>query len=417
MSTSVSVDRGGRIAAALECGLDIAAGLFLPVLALVPHGAAPLAAVAGLLGLGLAWPARWAGWPRGLAGLFAVLLLWGMLSALWAVDPPRTLLMAARLAGLFAAGVALIAAAPRIAAPDRLLWCLGAGLAVALVLAMIQWATQGMLTQPFIRRPFVDPALNQVENGLVVLLLPLVAMLLLRRRFLVAAVAAAAMGGVVFRLVGEAGHAALVLGVAGGLLLYLWRGPMVRSAAAISAVVILGAPLLFPPAAGIAGLRHQAEEFKFSAWHRLEIWSFVGARIAERPLFGWGLDSSRAIPGGSALIPQPKEAAGMPRGQYLPLHPHNAPLQLWLELGVPGAALFALFAARVWLALGAAVWPRLYIAASGGSLVAGFVVALGAYGIWEEWWIASEFLALFLILVMARLAGQPMPDTRSGSIS
>jgi hypothetical protein len=84
---------------------------------------------------------------------------------------------------------------------------------------------------------------------------------------------------------------------------------------------------------------------------------------------------------------------------------------------MPGAALFALFAARLWLALGAAVWPPLYAAAAGGSLITGLVVALGSYGIWQEWMIGTEFLTLFLILVLARLAAQPMPETRRGAIS
>jgi O-antigen ligase len=179
-------------------------------------------------------------------------------------------------------------------------------------------------------------------------------------------------------------------------------------AAVASVVLILGAPVIFPPLAGIAAVRGEAEAFKFSAWHRLEIWSFVCRHIAQRPVLGWGLDSSRAIPGGTDLTPE-----GRP---WLPLHPHNAPLQLWLELGAPGAVLFALFAARVWLALGAAPWPRLYAAAAGGSLVTALVVALGSYGAWQEWWISTEFLTLFLVLTMARVA-QPMPETRTGSIS
>jgi hypothetical protein len=62
-------------------------------------------------------------------------------------------------------------------------------------------------------------------------------------------------------------------------------------------------------------------------------------------------------------------------------------------------------------------WPRLYAAAAGGSLVAGLVVALGSYGIWQEWLIGSEFLTLFVILAMARIAAHPMPETRNGSIS
>jgi hypothetical protein len=43
-------------------------------------------------------------------------------------------------------------------------------------------------------------------------------------------------------------------------------------------------------------------------------------------------------------------------------------------------------------------------------------VALASYGIWQEWLISSEFLTLFLIVVLARVA-HPTPEARSGPIS
>ncbi len=90
---------------------------------------------------------------------------------------------------------------------------------------------------------------------------------------------------------------------------------------------------------------------------------------------------------------------------------------MWLELGFPGALLFAGFIARLWLGLASATWPRLFAAAAGGSLCVAQAIGLAAYGLWEEWWIGAQFLMLFLILVMGRLAGQPMPETPRGSIS
>ena len=400
-----------RAAPLFELGLDICVFLFLPVLALASRGAAPLAATAGVLALGLAAPAGERAWQqvRGALPLFAALVAWGALSALWAVEPQRSLVVAAQLAGMFAAGLALIAASREIAAPARLVGAFAAGLLVALAVAVAQDATHGELTAPLARRGFVTPALNQVENGLAFALLPLAATLARRGHRLFAAALTVAGAAVIALLVGDAGRVGFALGVAAALLFYLWPRPLARVAAALSVAVILAAPVIFPPLAQIAAARHGAQDVKFSLWHRLEIWSFVGGRIGERPLLGWGLDASRAIPGGNGTTPE--------GWQLLPLHPHNAPLQLWLELGAPGAALFALFAARLWLALGAAPWPRAFAAAAAGSLVAAFTVGLGAYGIWQEWLIASEFLTLFLILVMARVAAQPMPDRRLGSIS
>jgi O-antigen ligase len=393
---------------AFERGLDLCAFLFLPILVLASRGAAPLFAVAGLCGLGLAAPCGNAAWRRvrSLAPIFAALVAWALLSSLWAIDPARSLVLGLRLAALFAGGLALIAAAPEIAASDRLLRWLAAGFAVALLLGAVQAATSGQLTVAFRQRPFIGAVLNQAEDGFAFLLLPLCAALLLReRRFLAAAFAVVTLA-MIFWLVGETARAGFVAGVIAALLLYRWRRSLTRAAAAASVALVLCAPLVLPPLGGIAAVRDATLHLKNSAWHRLEIWAFVGDRIADKPLLGWGLDASRAIPGGDEPI-----ANGYPGQKKLPLHPHNAALQVWLELGLPGALLFSLLIARVWWALGAATWRPLYAAAAGGSLTAALIVALGSYGVWQEWLIATEFLTLFLILVLERTAARPTPET------
>jgi O-antigen ligase len=187
-------------------------------------------------------------------------------------------------------------------------------------------------------------------------------------------------------------------------LLYCWRGPAARLAAILSVIGILTAPLTLPALGRLPEVLATADAIKGSAWHRLLIWSFAGERIAERPLLGWGLDASRAIPGGTEEI--------RPGMKQLPLHPHNAALQLWLELGIPGALLSAFFVGWLWLRLGAAAWPRLYAAAAGGSLIAALVTASGAYGIWQEWWLGTLGLALFAVLVPGRAAEPPAAATQ-----
>lgn len=395
-----------------EYGIGVCVFLLLPVLVLAPRGAAPLSAVAGLLGLVLALPAGGAVWRKLLApaALLGALLGWGLVSCLWAVDPVRSLEMTARLTALFAAALGLAVAAELLAAPHRLLGWLGVGLAVAIVLTAVQHFTQGWLTGVFSKRMFVSPALNQVENALALLLLPLTVFLIERRRLFWAALAATAMALTLFGLVGTTAKAGLVAGIAVALLLYLARRPIAWLMAIVSVAVILTAPLTFPTLREVPVVHDWAAGYyKFSARHRLEIWWFTGNRIAERPVLGWGLDSSRSIPGGKEPTPE-----GPP---WLPLHPHNGALQIWLELGLPGALLFAALIAWLWLSLASAPWPRRFAAAAGGSLCAAQIIGLAAYGMWEEWWIGTQFLVLFLILVMGRLAVQPMPETPRGSIS
>ena len=395
-----------RAQPACEVGLNICVLLFLPILVLASKGAAPLIGVAGVCALCIAVTDGASAWRRvhGWAALLIVLVLLGVLSSLWAVSSWRSLLIASRLAGVFIAGLSLVAASSKIADPRRLVIFFIAGMVVAFVLAAIQGTTHGALTAPFSRRPFHETFLNQAENAFALLLLPLSAMLVSRRNYSAAIALALLSIAAVSLLAGDMGKLAVAVGFAIAAGFYWRRRALARVAATLSVVLIAIAPLTLPRLAGIDVMREAAQSIKFSAWHRLEIWSFVGSRIAEKPFLGWGLDSSRAIPGGQVLTP---DTEGVP---YLPLHPHNAALQMWLELGIAGAGLLAAFVAGVWLALGRVAWPRLYVAAASGATAATLMVALGSYGIWQEWLLASEFLTAFLILVMARLA-QPAQES------
>jgi O-antigen ligase len=381
-----------------EAGLDLAALFLLPLLAAAPRAVTVLVALAGLCAGGLVLAGRPAS-RRGVSvpgGLLAALLLWGAVSAVWAPEPWHSLGFAARLAGVFAAGLVLAAASPGVAAPARLTRCLIAGFVVALVLATIDFASRGWLLQPFSSRPYQPAWLNQAANGFAILVLPCAAALAGRGRRVAALALALAAAATVLALAGSAAKVALGAGFATAALFALAGARFARLAAILSVLVIVTAPLTFTRLERLPRLAEFAEGVKQSAGHRLLIWSFVGDRIAERPLQGWGLDAARAIPGGGEPIQHGET--------WLPLHPHNAPLQLWLELGVPGAVIGALVAAQLWRALAAAGWRHPFAAAAAGSLAAASVATLGTYGIWQEWWLGTLSLCLFLVRVMAGTA-------------
>ena len=119
---------------------------------------------------------------------------------------------------------------------------------------------------------------------------------------------------------------------------------------------------------------------------RLRVWSFVSERIVERPWPGWGLEASRTF-------------------AAVPLHPHNSGLQVWLELGLGGAVLFALIWLRVFESI-ARVARRDRTAAGGCAGAAGAYFTIGAlsYGVWQEWWLATAavVVAACTALVVAR---------------
>jgi O-antigen ligase len=226
--------------------------------------------------------------------------------------------------------------------------------------------------------------------------LPTAALLWCRNFRWLALLAGGAMAATVMLLDGMTAKIALGVSLPLAALLYLNRRAAARVAAAVSVLAVITAPLTLPQLARSETVFAAVDAFKESAGHRLLIWSFAGDRIAERPFLGWGLDAARAIPGGADEI--------RPGEKWLPLHPHNAALQVWLELGAPGATLFALLVGWLWLLLAEAPWPRLYAAAAGGSLTAALAVTTAGWGIWQEWWIGLLALAMFATLVMARAA-------------
>jgi len=196
-----------------------------------------------------------------------------------------------------------------------------------------------------------------------------------------------------------------------------WRPVMTLR---VIAVAVVASCLLAPLAASFLPPTQESAEWGWlpsSAHHRLTIWSFVARHIVERPVFGWGFDSARAIPGGKTEIPvvrlkgcaqkaapisipgydQPVAGDCVIWEESLPLHPHDGWLQIWLELGGIGALLAALLS---WGVIGR-LWrlPTMPAAqaAAAASLVAGMVICSVSFGIWQSWWLSSLWIAAALI--------------------
>ncbi|KZD00612.1 O-antigen ligase family protein [Oceanibaculum pacificum] len=138
------------------------------------------------------------------------------------------------------------------------------------------------------------------------------------------------------------------------------------------------------------------EGLPFSMGHRVLIWDFVADRVAERPIFGWGLEASRGLNDIGAAPP----ALFSGTVELLPLHPHNAFLQIWLELGGVGAVLALAMALGVLRAV-RGLPPTAQIFAY-PLLTCGFFMSGTAYGIWQTWWMAGFLSAAALFIVAMR---------------
>lgn len=123
-----------------------------------------------------------------------------------------------------------------------------------------------------------------------------------------------------------------------------------------------------------------------SVSHHYQVWRFAADRAAERPFLGWGFNSSRTLPGGHELMAE--------NAELLPLHPHNAVLQVWLELGVPGLVLLCFVLWRTFMPTGWQEFNRRELLIRTLTVAAVFIAASATFGIWQSWWLSAIALAL-----------------------
>jgi O-antigen ligase len=124
------------------------------------------------------------------------------------------------------------------------------------------------------------------------------------------------------------------------------------------------------------------------AQERVDIWRSFGAALRERPVLGSGFQAS-------ARLNDAPVAARLPRDEGFLLgvgHPHNAALQIWVELGAIGAFLAALIAALLVRAIERLDTPE--CAAMAALIMAALADSLVGQGAWQGWWPAGIAAAL-----------------------
>jgi O-antigen ligase len=177
----------------------------------------------------------------------------------------------------------------------------------------------------------------------------------------------------------------LAVGVITLVALAVWRWPVwsPRVLAAGAAIYWLGAPVVIRIVEATGRYDDLMKALPLSYSMRLGFWRRAVAWISDHPIRGWGLDSSRVF------------------GPGIVLHPHDAALQVWLELGGVGAAMAATF----WvLVLRKLERPEPDIRAMALGASAAIFLLFGAvnFGEWQEWWLA---LGAFVALAGALMAG------------
>lgn len=338
-----------------------------------------------------------------LSRAIASLLIWGAISAIWAPSPWRSLLLVLQVAGVMLTGGVLVAAAACLddQTRRRAIGALAAAGPILILLAASELVDKGFLARAirgwpdiFVYNPVrYDRAAaigaivawpiglvlwRRVRPGAAILFLVLIFVLLLQLEMAAARLAFVAAGFI---------HLAS-----------LWKPRAVLNVltAGALAAILLAPPVLIASGAArdLTAVAEGPPKLASSEKHRLYIAQFVLGHIGERPLFGFGFDSSRAIPGG--------KTESFKNAPELPLHPHNAILQIWLELGAVGATIAAAIALYVMRGMRAYSADRGAAASANAALTGFAAIALLSYGIWQNWWLMTAWLATLAVAVAVR---------------
>jgi O-antigen ligase len=331
----------------------------------------------------------------------ASLVVWSFVTTTWAPTGWSAALTASRLTLVCLAGLLALAAIAQLGAAQRRVAQTAlavSGLAMLGFLAL-EIATDGALAA-FLKRQHPGPGvMNSVGRGTTILALfvwPVCAVLATR------AWGALLAGGVLslafaltVMLPTAASVLAFIVGLAVFAAVYFMRRAAIAAIFGLFALFTLAAPAIFLEIVTLDTAPALTSQLPDNWRHRLAIWRFTSARIAERPILGYGFDAARAIGREhvTAFLQTRVDTEPRPPVELMPLHPHNAPLQIWLELGLVGVAcvLAMLFGAvRV-------IWRQadrpLFAASASASLASFLTLASISFGIWQNWWVATAWLA------------------------
>jgi exopolysaccharide production protein ExoQ len=340
-----------------------------------------------------------------LALVLVLALFWSAASALWALQIRDALDTWTSITLLFAAIAVVIGTARKLTATDRQQvgkWAIW-GLWAALALLVIELLFDMPIARTFRDYPGGLPSSPQTifnaSLGMIAITVwPALVWLWQQNRKVAAAITIAVAFAVIFLGEGDSAKLALVVTTVMFFLALIAgrRGTLVLAMLITAGVLI--APVLPLKVISPAQIEASFPDMKHSALHRIKIWEFTATNIADKPFTGWGLDSSRNIPGGNNTIAGSKILAET----YMPLHPHNGVLQVWLELGAPGAALMA---ALLLVCLnGMRHLETMRRAGATAGLLGAMTIVCLSFGIWQSWWIAALGLMALLTIVQT---GEP----------
>jgi exopolysaccharide production protein ExoQ len=316
-------------------------------------------------------PVSWA------AGALIALML---TSSLWAHNRSASLNQFIQFIVPVACGIILALALPVIAHRSRAVWwSLAAGLAGLIIIIDLK---TGFQLRQITGGRATDYSYNRSIVTLTLLVWPLLALVAVRRQWLLLALLAPVPLAV---YTGESQTA--VLGLLVGVMVFPVARFLPRLTNWLGLAAVL-AVLAVSPFFGTLARQMLGANFHntMAAAHsddRVNIWLSFEAAAQRKWLLGNGFGSSLNLQNAAVA----KEIAPERVTLLGASHPHNAFLQLWVELGLAGAALVAVLFIFLFRSIGRAD-PRLQpFMLTWAAVVC--AIALVSHGAWQAWWVAA----------------------------
>ncbi|WP_430512208.1 O-antigen ligase family protein [Pannonibacter phragmitetus] len=134
------------------------------------------------------------------------------------------------------------------------------------------------------------------------------------------------------------------------------------------------------------------------------IWTEYANLLPNRLWFGYGMEASKVADKLPEVASYPPE-----RVELLSLgHSHNAAVQLWFELGLAGAVLFAIAMALALLRIGRLKARDLTAATLTLAVIYG--VSVVSHGAWQGWWLSLMVLAALPFMLKGRSSSSGRPS-------
>lgn len=339
------------------------------------------------------------------------LLVWAAVSSFWSMDGDAAQGLTFRLvllclAGWLSLAQCLLPWSPpsRRVFENALLFGYGLGL-LALLTGYIHAEVAG---DSLWGSYYFDP-LTTMNNGAVVMaLLMWPAALIVWRRF--HPLATVGLGFIVTGGLSFLSSGASLLSVVTGMIVFcvvfLFKRRGGFAVAVITAILILAAPQVVTVGFSSDAVQSLIAKAPPSVGHRQKMWDFAVSKIGEKPALGWGMDASRNIP--------QEEFRLLPNMEIMPLHPHNAALQIHLELGLPGALLAAVLVIAVFAQILKPGTSRQSMSINAAGASAYLSVASVSYGVWQNWWVGTAWALAAILALMSHDQYFRIPERKAG---